>query len=156
MLLVLETLPKNLKYVVINPDDDLRRDSIPEWFDDPRVEDIVLTIDKTRHIKGNVFESPVLGTITFDQLSGGAKSTILALMGTEPYIFPISRFGDNCWEVIHKYCGKDKLVLFFDDNVPEFDNGVPEFHFMDGSVARDTLEYIECRYDNGYDEDVYL
>lgn len=76
MLLVLETLPKNLKYVVINPDDDLRRDSIPEWFDDPRVEDIVLTIDKTRHIKGNVFESPVLGTITFDQLSGGAKSTI--------------------------------------------------------------------------------
>lgn len=155
MLLVIETLPKNRKYVVVNPDDELRRDSRPYWFDDKRVEDIVLSIDKTQHVKGNIFESPYLGTISFDQLSGGAKSTILAVMGNKPYIIPVSKFGDNCWPMLHKYC-KDKLVILFDNNLPQFEDGIPTFHFHDGSIARNTIEYISCRCRNGYDEDVYL
>lgn len=156
MLMVLETLPKDRKYVVVNPRDEIRRDSRPEWFDDPRVVDIVRTIDKTEHIIGNVFESPYLGTITYRELSGGSQATILALMGTKPYIFPMSKFGDNCLPVLSKYCGLDKMVMFFDNCLPQFENGVPTFYFPNGRCARNTIEYIACRCDNGYDEDIYL
>ena len=70
-----------------------------DWFNDSLVEEMVLDIDKTRHVHDKVFESPVLGTIVAQQLSGGVKGLILILKSD--YLkkgIPMrsSIFGDNC------------------------------------------------------------
>lgn len=70
-----------------------------EWFEDPLVQEMVLDVDKTEHIKGAVFESPVLGPIMADQLSGGVKGLILILKSKQLRDYRAMRssiFGDNC------------------------------------------------------------
>lgn len=58
---------------------------------------MILDIDETRHIKGSVFESPVLGVISPLQLSGGAKGLILIYKCFDiPRMFRSGIWGDNC------------------------------------------------------------
>lgn len=67
------------------------------WFDDPVVEQMVLDIDRTEHIKGSVFDSPWLGPISPRELSGGVKGLILVYKCFDiPRIFNSGIWGDNC------------------------------------------------------------
>lgn len=71
----------------------------PEWFNDPLVEEMVLDVDKTKHFKDQVFESPVLGFITPERLSGGVKGLIGIVKCDKFRKFDALRssiFGDNC------------------------------------------------------------
>ena len=71
----------------------------PEWFNDPLVEEIVLDVDKTKHFRDQVFESPVLGVIPPERLSGGVKGLICIMKCDRIRKFKIFRssiFGDNC------------------------------------------------------------
>lgn len=71
-----------------------------EWFEDPFVQEMILDVDNTKWITGRVFESPVLGTISPRELSGGVKGLILAykLREITGQIegFSSAIFGDNC------------------------------------------------------------
>ena len=74
-------------------------ESKQDWFNDSLVEEMVLDVDKTEHIRGAVFDSPVLGAITADQLSGGVKGLILILKSNKLKSYHAMRssiFGDNC------------------------------------------------------------
>ena len=69
--------------------------SEPEWFDDPYVNQIVETIDKNKVLERGIFESPVLGIIGPDRLSGGCKALILAYKKPDLEQW-MGLFGDNC------------------------------------------------------------
>ena len=75
-----------------------------DWFNDPVVEQMVLDIDKTKHVKDFVFESPILGTIPPQMLSGGVKGLILLLKDTDSdcRTYASTIFGDNCVEWIRR------------------------------------------------------
>lgn len=76
-----------------------------EWFNDPLVEEMVLDIDKTKHIKDSVFDSPVLDIISAPELSGGVKGLILILKSELLKSYSAMRssiFGDNCVKWIIK------------------------------------------------------
>lgn len=71
----------------------------PDWFNDPLVEEIVLDIDSTKHIRDQVFDSPVLGLILPERLSGGVKA-LIGIIKCDTFgkfsALRSSMFGDNC------------------------------------------------------------
>lgn len=73
------------------------------WFDDPTVEQMIFDIDKTKHIRGSVFESPMLGDISARELSGGVKGLILIYkLPQGARTFASGAFGDNCVEWLRR------------------------------------------------------
>lgn len=74
-----------------------------EWFDDPVVKQMIRDIDNTEHIRGSLFESPVLGDISAKELSGGVKGLILVYKCFAiPRVFASYIWGDNCCEWLRK------------------------------------------------------
>lgn len=83
-----------------------------EWFNDPLVEQIVLDIDKTRHIKDYIFDSPVLGAIPPQMLSGGFKGLVLILKDLDGCrTFSSKIFGDNCAEWLRRLSFKVDFTI---------------------------------------------
>ena len=70
-----------------------------KWFDDSFVEKMIKEIDGNDHIRDDIFESPVLGTITADRLSGGVKVLIMLYEMPEFQMWG-SSCGDNCNDFI--------------------------------------------------------
>lgn len=69
---------------------------VTEWFDDNVVKQIVKDIDNSE-IEGCMLKSPVLGNVSVESMSGGAKAVIVLLKDTE-LEFPINLTvcGSNC------------------------------------------------------------
>ena len=67
----------------------------PEWFESDLAKKIVKDIDNSDVLSGECINSPVLGQIPPERLSGGVKTLLLRL--NEPdKIFKTSTGGDNC------------------------------------------------------------
>ena len=74
-----------------------------EWLNDPICEQIVQDIDKTRHVKDFIYDSPVLGAIPPQMISGGSKALILVYKGGFTDVAYSSKmFGGNCVEWLRK------------------------------------------------------
>ena len=75
-----------------------------EWLNDHTVEEMVLDIDNTKHIRDYVYDSPYIGVISSQMLSGGVKGLILILKdtGNSCRVFASKMFGDNCVEWLRK------------------------------------------------------
>jgi len=66
-----------------------------EWFDDPRVKQIIKDIDKSDATSFRQIESPFLGPISYRELSSGTLGLIM-MMFVDDYDFSSLYFGDNC------------------------------------------------------------
>ena len=42
-----------------------------EWIEKPIIRDMILDVDKSKVVSGNIIDSPILGMITPLQISGG-------------------------------------------------------------------------------------
>lgn len=80
-----------------------------EWFDDPFVKSMVLSIDKTEVISAYNMISPVLGGINYKSLSTGVKNLILAYK--TDCIIDASYCGDNCAKWLLKIAEMKDLVI---------------------------------------------
>ena len=49
----------------------------PEWFKDPFVQKMIREVDGSTYVDGLVIDSPVLGPIPPERLSGGVKTLIM-------------------------------------------------------------------------------
>lgn len=67
-----------------------------EWFQDETVKKIVKDIDQTEVINASLAISPVLGSISVKEISGGAKGLILISKDEDKRAFSSTIFGDNC------------------------------------------------------------
>lgn len=67
----------------------------PAWFEDPFVQDMILEVDRTKYVKGSVFDSPVLGAIPPERLSGGVK-TLIMIYEMPDRVFDATSCGENC------------------------------------------------------------
>lgn len=65
------------------------------WITDPFDEKMILDIDKSKVLSSGIIDSPVLGQIPPERLSGGVKTLILVNKEPEK-IFNCSPCGDNC------------------------------------------------------------
>ena len=80
----------------------------PEWLKDPFVQEMILSVDKSRYVDGLVIDSPVLGPIPPERLSGGVKTLIMIYEKPE-LCFNATSCGENCAEWLLEI-GKKKDV----------------------------------------------
>lgn len=97
------------KYI-FNPDVYFNNTYEDEWMSDPVTIDMVKDIDGS-DVKGpRLVDSPFLGPIPPERLSGGVKTLIL--MNNDPYhIFNASACGDNCAKWILKIAKEKNLLI---------------------------------------------
>lgn len=85
---------ENRNYV-FSPDTYFKYNYEEEWFEDELVKKMVLDVDSSSVISAHAIDSPVLGVIAPERLSGGVKALII--MYKEPsLIVNASSCGNNC------------------------------------------------------------
>ncbi len=67
----------------------------PEWLETDLAKEMIQDIDGSEVISGGCINSPVLGMIPPERLSGGVK-TLLLILNEPDRIFNASTCGDNC------------------------------------------------------------
>lgn len=73
----------------------------PEWFDSDLAKQMVRDVDKSEVLSGECIQSPILGQIPPERLSGGVK-TLLLILNEPEKVFNASTCGDNCAKWILK------------------------------------------------------
>ena len=81
----------------------------PEWLKDPFVQKMIEDVDKSKYIDGLVIDSPVLGPISPERLSGGVQ-TLIMIYSRPDLIFDATSCGSNCAKWLLEI-GKKKDVL---------------------------------------------
>ena len=81
-----------------------------EWFEDEFNKQMILDVDKSKVVAPNVVESPILGTIPPQWLSGGVKTSICMNSDKNGFIFN-ANCGDNCAKWILKIAEKRDLTI---------------------------------------------
>ena len=85
----------DLDHVIMNPPLYFKNTYEDFWITDSLSRDMIRDVDKSEVIGPNLIQSPVLGPIPPERLSGGVKTLILAHFDKE-HIFNASSCGDNC------------------------------------------------------------
>ena len=67
----------------------------PEWFESELAKKMIKDVDDSDVLSGECINSPVLGQIPPERLSGGVK-TLLLMLNEPNKIFNASTCGDNC------------------------------------------------------------
>lgn len=67
----------------------------PDWFKDELVQAMIRDVDKSEYITGHIIESPVLGPIPPEKLSGGVQ-TLIMIYKMPDKIFDATSCGPNC------------------------------------------------------------
>lgn len=82
----------------------------PAWFDDQLVKEMVREVDNTEYVSGSVFDSPVLGKIPPERLSGGVKTLIMIYKMPEK-IFDATSCGANCAKMLLKIGQQENITV---------------------------------------------
>ena len=69
------------------------------WFQDPFVQEMIENVDHTRYVEGYIFDSPVLGPIPPEKLSGGVK-TLIMIYEKPDKVFDATSCGPNCAKML--------------------------------------------------------
>jgi len=93
------------KYI-FNPDAFFNNTYEDEWITDPMSKQRIRDIDGSEVIGPRLIDSPFLGTIPTERLSGGVKTLMLMKFDSD-HIFNASACGDNCAHWILKI-GQEK------------------------------------------------
>ena len=80
---------------VFSPDTYFKYNFEEEWFEDELVKEMVHDVDGSTVLSAYSIDSPVLGIIAPERLSGGVKALIIMYMEPE-LIVNASACGDNC------------------------------------------------------------
>lgn len=116
-----------------------------EWFDDPFVKEMVLDIDKSEVISPYLIISPVLGSISYDRLSGGVK--VLIMLYKMPDMEQCaSNCGDNCLPAMVKIAEMHDITVKFSHCPDRFPDNV-QAEFLDtvlGDYLNDTASLHDC------------
>lgn len=67
----------------------------PEWLKDAFIQEMIKDVDKSDYVDGIVINSPILGAIPPERLSGGVQTLIMIYKKPE-LIFDATSCGPNC------------------------------------------------------------
>ena len=82
----------------------------PQWITSPLSVEMIKDVDKSDVVSGSLIQSPVLGSISPAQLSGGVKTLIL-ISKDRDHIFNASTCGDNCAKWLLRIAEDKKVVI---------------------------------------------
>ena len=95
---------------IFNPDVFFNNSYEEEWITDPLSKEMIKDIDGSDVIGPRLIDSPFLGAIPTERLSGGVKTLMLMNFDSE-HIFNASACGDNCASWILKIAQKKDLTI---------------------------------------------
>jgi hypothetical protein len=84
-----------MEHVVMKPSVYFKNTYRPEWLLEPLSKAMIKAVDKSEVIGPALIQSPVLGPIPPERLSGGVKTLIL-IWHVLDKVFNASNCGDNC------------------------------------------------------------
>lgn len=115
-----------------------------EWIMDPLSVKMIKDIDKSEVISAHLIESPVLGSISTKEISGGVKTLILMAFDESGKIFNASSCGDNCARWIVEI-GKIKELTINLHHVLDFSSAGKFDALMlnTGRIVHGYKEYLE-------------
>ena len=137
---------------IFNPDSFFNNTYEDAWITDPLSVAMIRDIDGSDVIGPRVIDSPYLGAIPTERLSGGVKTLILMSRDTD-HIFNASACGDNCAKWILKIAdmlrekGKDlkiRLGYLMDFGEGSFDIEIDNL----GLIVHSTKELAEAVLDH--------
>ena len=82
-----------------------------EWITTSLATDLIKDIDKSDVISARAIDSPVRGSISVKELSGGVKTLILMQFDKSGRIFNASACGDNCAKWIYEISKHKDLTI---------------------------------------------
>ena len=87
-----------------------KNDYEDDWIVDPFVVEMIKDVDSSEVLYSGVIDSPVLGKIPPDKLSGGIKTLILVKFEPD-VVFNASTCGDNCAKWLLKIAEKEDRTI---------------------------------------------
>lgn len=86
--------PDNPLYIW-NPDAFFNNQHVPDWLTDPLSVQMIRDVDQSDVVGPNLIQSPFLGPIPPERLSGGVK-TLIMIEHDGDHLYNASACGDNC------------------------------------------------------------
>jgi len=112
-----------------------------QWITTELSRSMIKDIDKSEVISSGLIESPVLGSIGPDRLSGGVKTLILVAYDKE-HIFNASTCGDNCAKWLLKIAENRKVVVNL-HHIMDFGKGDFKIRVLNtGKIVNNMLELL--------------
>ncbi|MCR5837643.1 MAG: DUF4869 domain-containing protein [Lachnospiraceae bacterium] len=81
-----------------------------KWLTKELTKQMILDVDKSEVVSEKVINSPVLGMISPEQLSGGVK-TLMLVAYDKKHVFNASTCGDNCAKWLLKIAENEKREI---------------------------------------------
>ena len=138
---------------IFNPDSFFNNIYEDEWITDPLSVDMIKDVDGSTVIGPRVIDSPFLGAIPTDRLSGSVKMLILMSKDTE-HVFNASACGDDCapWilRIARMHDKKWKDILIRLGYLMDFGDVPFEIEIENvGVIVHDKKELVETVLDQG-------
>ena len=117
------------------------------WCQDPFVRKMIEEVDKTRYIDGYIFESPVLGPIPPEKLSGGVK-TLIMIYEMPDKVFDATSCGENCAHMLLEIGKRKDVTVNLRYFMPM--KGLEPFELtIDniGTIVKNNRDYTLCALD---------
>lgn len=114
-----------------------------EWITNPLTVEMIKDVDKSEVINVHLIDSPVLGTISVKEISGGVKTLILMAFDTSGKIFNASSCGDNCAKWILEISRKKDLTINL-RHIMDFGNQDFEAKILNtGEIVHNMQEFVD-------------
>ena len=115
----------------------------PEWLDAELAKKMIKDIDDSEVLSGECINSPVLGQIPPERLSGGVK-TLLLILNEPDRIFNASTCGDNCAKWILRIAKESKKDIVINlRHVMDFGDKPFEIKILNnGKTVHNIQEYV--------------
>ena len=117
-----------------------------EWITDSFSAEMIKDVDKSVVVGPHMIESPVLGSITPRELSGGVKTLILIYKDRE-HLFNASNCGDNCAKWLLKM-GEERDITINLRHLMNFGDGTFDIMILNtNSVVHNMKEFFDVASD---------
>ena len=115
----------------------------PEWLTSELGRQMIFDVDKSKVIGANLIESPVLGPIPPERLSGGVKTLLLMAFDVSGNIFNATACCDKCAKWILQIAEKKDLTITLHHSM-RFGNEPYEIRILNtGVVVHNQQEWID-------------
>ncbi len=127
--------------VVLKPSIYFKNTYQPEWLMEPFAKAMIRDVDRSEVVGPQLIQSPVLGPIPPERLSGGVKTLILIWQVPEK-VFNASNCGDNCAPWLLKM-GKERDITINLRHLMEFGDAPFEIEILNtGTIVHTMRELI--------------
>ena len=114
----------------------------PEWITTPLSKDMIMDVDKSEVVGEYLIQSPVLGPIPPERLSGGVKTLMLMAYDESDRVFNASACGDNCAKWILKIAENKDLTITLHNIMSFKDLNFRAKNLNTGEIMTDYRSYI--------------